>query len=62
MFSIFNRAHFSLVGNNLASLDNKDLVVDLTNNNISFLLETEFKPYIETRKNKGHCVLQVMTE
>ena len=47
------------MGNNLASLDNKDLVVDLTNNNISILLEVEFKPYIETRKNSGHCVLKV---
>ena len=50
------------MGNNLQVLDNKDLVVVLTNNNISFLLEAEFKPYIETRKNAGHCVLQVRTE
>lgn len=48
----------SLLGNNLQVLDNKDLVVDLTNNNISILLEVEFKPYIETRKNNGHCMLQ----
>ena len=61
LFILFE-PHFSLVGNNLASLDNKDLVVDLTNNNISFLLEKEFKEYIATRKNRGHCLLQVITE
>ena len=47
------------MGNNLASLDNMDLVVDLTNNNISILLEAEFKPYFEKRKENGYCVLQV---
>ena len=36
--------------------------MDLTNNNISFLLEKEFKEYIATRKNRGHCLLQVITE
>ena len=55
----FFEQHLSILGNNIATLNNKELVVDLSNNNMRFMLESEWRPYIETRKSTGHCVLQV---
>ena len=55
----FFEQHLSILGNNIATLNNKELVVDLSNNNMRFMLESEWRPYIETRKSTGHCVMQV---
>merc|ERR1719342_154979 len=42
------------LGGALKELENPDLVVNLPNNQITYLIESDFKPYIETRKNKGY--------
>jgi len=42
------------LGGALKELENPDLVVNLSNNQITYLIESDFKPYIETRKNKGY--------
>ena len=38
-------------------LGNPDLVVDLGHTSVRYLLETSFKPFIETRKGKGYVDL-----
>ena len=60
------------LGNNLGLIDNPDTEVDLSSNKISYLLgmfrisefdfyivcvESEFKPYVETRRSKGRLVM-----
>jgi len=42
------------LGGAITDLKNPDLVVNLSNNQIKYLIEKDFKPYIETRKNKGY--------
>jgi len=42
------------LGGALKELENPDLVVNLSNNQLKYLIESDFKPYIETRKNKGY--------
>ena len=45
------------IGNILSALTHEDLVVDLAENRIKYLVEAQYKPYIETRKNKGYINL-----
>jgi len=42
------------LGGAITDLKNPDLVVNLSNNQIKYLIESDYKPYIETRKNKGY--------
>merc|ERR1719474_207609 len=42
------------LGGAITDLKNPDLVVNLSNNKITYMIEKDFKPYIETRKNKGY--------
>jgi len=48
----------SSLGNNLDLLKNPNIEIDLSGNRITYLLESEFKPYLETRRTKGHLIMK----
>lgn len=39
------------MGGILQSLDNQDIVVDLSDNGIKYLTEDQFKPFVEKKRN-----------
>jgi len=51
---ILSDNRISSLGNNLDLLNNPDTEMDLSGNRITYLLESEFKPYVERRRSKGH--------
>jgi len=45
------------VGNLVQNIQNEDIIMELSGNNIRYLLEEQFRPFVEARKNKGYINL-----
>lgn len=49
--------HICDVGNLIKNIQNEDIIIELSGNNIRYLLEEPFRPFVEDRKNKGYINL-----